>query len=75
MKLCDGAIAHVSTITGGYGAGGGGEKAGADPALDSGSGGGETTYIVVAGEDGAVRFYDLKFRVEVNREMKRVRVL
>lgn len=46
--------------------------AGVDPEVDSGSGGAETTYIVVAGEDGAVRFYDLKFRVEVNRERERV---
>lgn len=28
-------------------------------------GGGAATYVVVAGEDGAVRFYDLKFRLEV----------
>ncbi|CAM9642998.1 unnamed protein product [Hapterophycus canaliculatus] len=69
LKLCDGAISHVSTITGG------------NPTVDEedatpaeyvpGSeaeqvieGGGAVTYVVVAGEDGAVRFYDLKFRLE-----------
>lgn len=70
LKLCDGAISHVSTITGG------------NPTVDdehstpvedvTGSenervteSGEAATYVVVAGEDGAVRFYDLKFRLEV----------
>ncbi len=40
-----------------------------EPDSNNGGGGpgaGATTYVVVAGEDGAVRFYDLKFRLEVS---------
>lgn len=43
-----------------------------------GTDGGTKTYVVVASEDGAVRFYDLKFRVEVSaarHDKKRVRIL
>lgn len=39
-----------------------------DPDSNNGGvaqGGGAAAYVVVAGEDGAVRFYDLKFRLEV----------
>eukprot|EP00903_Cladosiphon_okamuranus_P005352 g5347.t1 len=74
LKLCDGAIAHVSTVTvtGGSGNPEGHEEDGATTAggdQDSNTGvvapgAGATTYVVVAGEDGAVRFYDLKFRLE-----------
>lgn len=32
-----------------------------------GPSGEEVVYVVVAGEDGAVRFYDFKFRVEVGK--------
>lgn len=60
----------MSTIIGGCWAEGGEIATGMEDALDSRSmgngGGGGTTYIVIAGEDGAVRFYDLKFRVEVS---------
>lgn len=41
-----------------------------------GTRGGSKTYVVVGSDDGAVRFYDLKFRVEVSaarRDEKRVR--
>lgn len=70
LKLCDGAIAHVSTVTGGNPAV---TEEGVTPAEDEQDsenanatpGGGATTYVVMAGEDGAVRFYDLKFRLEV----------
>lgn len=71
LKLCDGAIAHVSTVTGGNPDG---HEDGANAPQDDqdsnsgrgvAQGGGATTYVVVAGEDGAVRFYDLKFRLEV----------
>lgn len=71
MKLCDGAIAHVSTVTGGIPAvtaEGVTPAEGDKPDSENASatpGGGATTYVVVAGEDGAVRFYDLKFRLEV----------
>lgn len=70
LKLCDRAIAHVSTVTGGNP--GGHEESATAAKDDSDSnnggvapGGGAATYVVVAGEDGAVRFYDLKFRLEV----------
>lgn len=33
----------------------------------------DTTYVVVAGEDGVVRFYDLKFRLEVKLWFSRKR--
>ena len=71
LKLCEGAIAHVSTVTGGYPIGNeeGATSAMDEPDSNNGSGGpgaGVTTYVVVAGEDGAVRFYDLKFRLEVS---------
>lgn len=69
MKICDGAIAHVSTVMGGYGGQDTDGTLDVGSMLDSGSNGGSTAgstaYIVVAGEDGAVRFYDLKFRIEV----------
>lgn len=70
MKLYDGGIAHASTVVGGYLA----ENENIykptndmpDPDVeDRGPGEGAMTYIVLAGEDGAVRFYDLKFRAEV----------
>lgn len=38
-------------------------------------GGGAITYVVVAGEDGAVRFYDLKFRLEVRRHRRLLAVI
>ncbi|CAM9695874.1 unnamed protein product [Ectocarpus sp. 12 AP-2014] len=68
LKLCDGAITHVSTIAGGSPAvdderamhaedGPGSNDVGVDSA-------GAAMYVVTAGEDGAVRFYDLKFRLE-----------
>lgn len=74
LKLCDGAIAHVSTVTGGSGKPDGHEEGATATEVDQDSntgalavapGAGATTYVVVAGEDGAVRFYDLKFRLEV----------
>lgn len=69
LKLCDGAITHVSTVAGGSPAvdderathaedGPGSDVVGVDSA-------GAAMYVVTAGEDGAVRFYDLKFRLEV----------
>lgn len=73
LKLCDGAIAYVSTVVGGCWAGGEEPATPTDDILDSdavggGSDGGARTYVVVASEDGAVRFYDLKFRVEVSKQ-------
>lgn len=70
LKLCDGAITHVSTVAGGSLAedderatqaedGPGSDDVGVDSAA------GAAMYVVTAGEDGAVRFYDLKFRLEV----------
>ncbi|CBJ27265.1 flagellar associated protein [Ectocarpus siliculosus] len=69
LKLCDGAITHVSTVAGGSPAvddecathaedGPGSGDVGVDSAA------GAAMYVVTAGEDGAVRFYDLKFRLE-----------
>lgn len=78
LKLCEGAITYVSTVTGGregeaeVEAGKGDATSGSGSTSHSNSSGssgkGTTTYVVVAGEDGAVRFYDLKFRVEVSQE-------
>lgn len=70
LKLCDGAIAHVSTVTGGNSAihEEGATPVEGEPDSDNANatpGGGAAIYVVVAGEDGAVRFYDLKFRLEV----------
>lgn len=61
----------MSTVPGACWAAGGEETTSATGAPDlgssgEGSGGGTKTYVVVASEDGAVRFYDLKFRVEVS---------
>lgn len=71
LKLCDGAITHVSTVSGAIWAAGGEDATSTTGAADLGSagegaGGGTKTYVVVASGDGAVRFYDLKFRVEVS---------
>lgn len=61
---------HVSTVTGVNPGGHEDHATVAENDPDSNNGGvaserGATTYVVVAGEDGAVRFYDLKFRLEV----------
>lgn len=71
LKLCEGAITHVRTVSGVYWAAGGEEATSSTGAPDvesasEGSGGGSKTYVVVGSDDGAVRFYDLKFRVEVS---------
>lgn len=71
LKLSDGAITHVSTVSGAIAAAGGEDATSNTGAADLGSAGegpgaGTKTYVVVASEDGAVRFYDLKFRVEVS---------
>ncbi|CAM9977972.1 unnamed protein product [Scytosiphon promiscuus] len=69
LKLCDGAIRHVSTISGVDLTVGEEDATHVKVVPDSGNervkdSGGTIAYVVVAGEDGAVRFYDLKFRLE-----------
>ena len=72
LKLCEGGIAHISTVSGGCWAGYHGDVS-STVGPESGASSGDphdreathVTYIVVAGEDGVVRFYNLKFRVEV----------
>lgn len=65
LKFCDGAIAHVSTIVGGNWAVGDADGRGDAEGAPGGAHREGTRYIVMAGQDGAVRFFDLKFRVEV----------
>lgn len=58
---------HVSTARGGCEVDSGENIPGADagPGSNGTTNAPRVTYVVVAGEDGAVRFYDLKFRLEV----------
>lgn len=67
---------HVSTVVGGCVIGDDEDTSQTEDMPRTGMAGGgtgreTTTYVVVAGEDGAVRFYDLKFRVEVSTGLAR----